>query len=73
METSLNVTDNIVESLELECVKAGTSLNKVCKAVGVSRGVLSRWKTEEPKSIKTLRIIQDEIRKQAEKKAQVRA
>jgi hypothetical protein len=65
MDTSQIVTDNIVHSLEVECAKAGTNLNKVCKAIGISRSVLVRWKAEEPKSIKTLRLLQEEIKRQS--------
>lgn len=49
--------ENILTSLKLKCVEAGTNLTEVCRKAGVHRSVVDRWERELPKSFKTLELL----------------
>lgn len=49
---------NIVTQWRKRCIEKGTSLNKVCAEVGVSRGLLTKWEKEEPKTLQIIRAIE---------------
>jgi transcriptional regulator with XRE-family HTH domain len=50
---------NIVMQLKLRAVSKGVSLSKVCDMAGINRGVLSHWAKKEPKTLTTLRRINE--------------
>ena len=45
--------------LKLRAVSKGVSLTKVCDMAGINRGVLSHWAKKEPKTLTTLRRINE--------------
>jgi transcriptional regulator with XRE-family HTH domain len=45
--------------LKLRAVSKGVSLSKVCDMAGINRGVLSHWAKKEPKTLTTLRRINE--------------
>lgn len=47
--------DNIYDEINAACKAAGTNLTKVCREANVDRSTLTRWKTEDPKSIRIYR------------------
>lgn len=49
--------ENILTSLKIACVNAGTNLTEVCRRAGVHRSVVDRWERELPKSFKTLEAL----------------
>lgn len=57
--------ENIITSLKIRCVKAGTNLTKVCEAAGVDRDIVTRWQKEEPRSFQIYRRL-DKALKQLE-------
>lgn len=60
---------NIVATLKAKAAAAGTNLTEICRRAGVPRQTVERWK-EEPKTIKLLRKLEDELTKaQVEHKA----
>jgi len=50
---------NIITQLKLRAVSKGVSLTKVCDMAGINRGVLSHWAKKEPKTLTTLRRINE--------------
>lgn len=50
---------NIVLELKLRAVSKGVSLSQVCQMAGINRGVLSHWAKKEPKTLITLRRINE--------------
>lgn len=55
--------ENIVKTWRKKCVDHGTSLNAICKKVGVDRVLLTRWEKAEPKSLRLAKQIADAIDK----------
>lgn len=49
--------ENILTSLKVKCVEAGTNLTEVCRRAGIHRSVVDRWERELPKSFKTLEAL----------------
>lgn len=58
---TLNITENLATSLEVECAKAGTNLTEVCNDAGVNRSTVQRWKNAEPKTYIEIRKIKEAI------------
>lgn len=52
---------DLVKSLKIKCVEAGTSLNQICKRIGLNPQVITSWEKQEPKSIRTLKAIEAAI------------
>jgi len=52
---------NIVTELKIKAVQNGVSLTKLCALAGVNRCVLTHWSRKEPKSLETLRKLQDKL------------
>jgi len=50
LQKSSEVMENIIEQLEQDCKKNGTTITEVCRRADVSRSVVVRWKNETPKS-----------------------
>ncbi len=63
--TTLNITENIARSLEIECAKAGTNITEVCRIAGVQRSTVQRWKEEDPKTIQVVRRLMEIIEQKA--------
>jgi hypothetical protein len=61
----LELPDDMVEALKVECVHAGTNLTKVCELAKVNRSTVEGWKIEEPKTIKILRRLKAAIADEA--------
>lgn len=55
--TTLNITENLAESLERECKAAGTNITEVCREAGIARGTFQSWKVKEPKTIREIRTM----------------
>lgn len=53
--------EDIVQSLKIECVKAGTNLTEVCRRAGVHRTTVERWEKKLPKSFTALQALQNAI------------
>ena len=51
-------TIDIVTSLKIQCLSAGTPLSEVCRRAGVHRTTIEYWKRKKPKSIQMLEDIQ---------------
>lgn len=64
--STLNITENIFTSLEIECEKAGTNLTEVCKLAKVDRSAVQRWKDSEPKTIQSIRKMKEVIERKRE-------
>lgn len=47
--------ENIYNSLEMLCRESGTNLTKACRAAGVNRSTVQRWKEKEPNTIRLYR------------------
>lgn len=62
--------ENIVTSLKIRCVKAGTNLTKVCEKAGVHRDTLVRWEKEEPQSFQIYRKLDAALTSIEEEKGQ---
>lgn len=54
---------NIVTTLKAKAAAAGTNLTAICRAAGVPRQTVERWKNKEPKTIALLRKLEAEIEK----------
>ncbi len=65
---TLDITENIARSLEVECAKAGTNLTEVCKLAGIQRSTVQRWKEKEPKTIREVRGILEAIEERKKQK-----
>lgn len=52
---------NIVQSLNMKAVSAGTNLSAVCRRAGVNRATLAKWKNKEPKTLTLLRKLEQAI------------
>lgn len=52
-------------SLEIACAEAGTNITKVCRAAGIARSTVTRWRKQEPASIRLYRKLLAEIEKEA--------
>ncbi len=50
--------ENLVVKWRKRSVEKGTSLNQVCKEVGISRGLLTKWEKSEPKTLQIIRAIE---------------
>jgi transposase-like protein len=53
--------ENIVKVWKIKCIEKGTSLNAICKKVGIDREVLTRWERQEPKSLRLAKQIDEAI------------
>ncbi len=53
---------NIVHSLNMKAVAAGTNLTAVCRKAGVNRMTISKWKSREPKTLTILRKLEQAIK-----------
>lgn len=60
--------ENIFSSLETACRESGTNLTKMCRAAGVNRSTVQRWKEKEPNTIRLYRKLLAEIQKSNEPK-----
>jgi hypothetical protein len=59
---NLEMSDvNIVHSLKIKAASAGTNLTEVCRLAGVNRQTVELWKRKEPKTITTLRKLEEQI------------
>jgi hypothetical protein len=48
------IMENIIKSLKIRCVEAGTNLNEACREAGVIRQTVERWSKNPPKTLQTL-------------------
>ncbi len=57
------VTGTLYASLKAECEAAGLRLGTVCRAAGVDRSIVQKWKKEDPKTIRVANAIREAIYK----------
>lgn len=50
--------ENLVVKWRKRCIEKGISLNQVCEEVGISRGLLTKWEKQEPKTLKIIRAVE---------------
>lgn len=56
---SNNVT--IFQILKARCAQKGTNLSAICRAAGVHRQTVERWKDKTPKTLTTLEKLENAI------------
>lgn len=47
--------DNLFISLDAQCKRAGTNLTRMCHKAGISRSTITRWRSQEPKTVRLYR------------------
>jgi hypothetical protein len=52
---------NIVTDLKIKAIQKGVTLTKLCALAGVNRCVLTHWSRKEPKSLETLRKLEQTL------------
>lgn len=52
---------DIVKSLRIKCLEAGTTLPKVCERAGVNEQTVRYWKTKKPRSFEILEKLEKAI------------
>jgi len=52
---------NIVTEIKIQAIQKGVNLTKLCAMAGVNRCVLSNWARKEPKTLETLRKLQEKL------------
>ena len=52
---------NIVTQLRIKAIEKGVNLTQLCTMAGINRCVLTNWEKREPKSLATLRKIEDKL------------
>lgn len=50
--------ENLVVKWRKRCIEKGISLNQVCEEVGISRGLLTKWEKQEPKTLQIIRAVE---------------
>ncbi|MBL4616756.1 MAG: hypothetical protein JKY46_03595 [Robiginitomaculum sp.] len=68
MEESKN--GKAYQTIKKRCDDLGVKLSFICREAGVDRSILERWKSEDPKTIKTLNSINDVIEKLEQEKSE---
>jgi hypothetical protein len=61
MATKKAPQPNTFNSLQADCKAKGTTLYKVCLSSGIDYRAVKRWSAAEPKTLKTLAEIRNQI------------
>lgn len=55
------IDKNIVTQWRQRCLEKNKSLTQICKTIGISRGLLTKWEKQEPRTLQIVRAINKEL------------